>query len=72
MYIITLIDEGFLERSTFAKTEAKMLEIVEKWHGANYSERNDEGYIAVETVDEEGEIAKRQFQIDLDQEPGTF
>ena len=72
MYIIGMIDEGFLKLSTFTTNKEAALEVVERWHRANWSETNDEGYIAVEVSPKEGETAERVYQVDLDDEPDTF
>lgn len=72
MYIIALVDEGFLQLSTCVSSEEKMKEIVRKWFNSNHSYSNDEGYVAVEYSEKEGETAERMFQVNLDEEPEEF
>lgn len=64
-----MIDDGFLQLSTFATKKENVLEVVNRWHQANYSAHNDEGYIAVEVANKEGETAERIIQVNLDEDP---
>jgi hypothetical protein len=69
MYIISMIDDGFLQLSTYTTNKDNVMEVVVRWYNANYSPSNDEGYIAVEQVNNEGETAERVIQVNLDEEP---
>ncbi|MCK2000578.1 hypothetical protein MZM54_04105 [[Brevibacterium] frigoritolerans] len=69
MYLISMIDDEALQLSTYTSNKEGVMEVVKRWHKANYSQSNDEGYIAVEEAINEGEDAERVFQVDLDDEP---
>lgn len=69
MYIVTLINGGVLQSSSFSAEKETVLKVVRQWYSDSYPTAMGDGYIAVEVARAPGETAKRILQVDLDEEP---